>query len=107
MKGGSGVFAFNSKGEQNNLFSSSGLRLPFIRGHFARGETGERRNGVLSKAFALLFCVRDGASSPLKEGGNRATTCSNILNNKGVRLIKSCLSSAFFPFEPGVAETDG
>lgn len=35
----------------------------------------------------MFCCVRAGVSRPLKEGGNHATTCSNILNNKGVGLI--------------------
>lgn len=40
-----------------------------------------------AKGSALFFCVTASVSRPPKEGGNRATTCSNILNNKGVRLI--------------------
>lgn len=56
IKGDLGVFAFNSKVEQNNLFWSPGFCLPFIRGHFA-GRAGERRNGVLSKSLCfVLLC---------------------------------------------------
>lgn len=40
-----------------------------------------------SKSLCFVLCVRAGVSRPLREGGNHATTCSNILNNKGVGLI--------------------
>ena len=61
---------------------------------------------------ASFFSVTAGTSRPPKEGGNHATTCSNILSNKGVCLInlpekEELPSFSISPFELGVAVTDG